>query len=109
MGSPAEIDERPIGVHRDRFVFPQLADSLKLERIVGKAAPRFRPVHHLAHEWKVPGRDLGHLQFEPLEIVGRERPVYLKVVVEPVLNGGTKTDSSMGEKLSHCRGQDVRR
>jgi hypothetical protein len=86
---------------------PQLVDALELERVVGKSAPRFAPVHHFADERKIAGRHFGHLGLEPFQVLGCERPVDLKVVVEPVLDGRAKTDPRVGEELAHRGRQNV--
>ncbi len=105
----AEILERSVGVDADRLVVAQLADPLELERVVGESAIGLRPVHDFPHERIVPGRHLGHLRLDAREILGRERPVHLEVVVEPVLDRRPEADAGAREELPHRRRQDVRR
>ncbi len=107
--SAAEILEGAVGVDRDGLVVAELADALELERIVGEAPVGLRAVHHLPQERIVAGRHLGHLGLDPLEVLGRERPVHLEVVVEAVFDRGPEPDTGPRKELAHGSGQDVGR
>jgi hypothetical protein len=103
-----EIDERPVRIHRDDFVGPELLEALELERIVGKSAPGHRLVHFLAHERQLLRHHLAHLIFEDRNIIGRERARHLEVVVKPVLDGRSEPDSGVGPQAPHGGREDVR-
>ena len=105
----AEIDERAVGVHGDRFVRPQFADPLQLERVVGEAPVRLLARHDFPHERIVLRRDLAHLLLDHLEVFRRERARYREIVVEPLVNGRAESDPGVREDLAHRGGEDVRR
>ena len=89
----AEIHEGAVGVYRDGLIVAQLVDPLQLQRIVGETAPGLGPIDHLADEGEIPGGHLGHLGFQPFQVLGGERPVHLEVVVEPVLDRRARSRS----------------
>ncbi len=53
-------------------------------------------------------RDFGHALFDRGEILGRERPLVGKVVVEAVFDDRTDGDLRVGEQLLHRVGEQVR-
>ena len=109
MRPTAQVHERPVRIDRDRLVVTQLGDPLQLERVVCKAAISLGPVHHLADERIVGGRDRLHLGLDLLEILRRERPGDLEVVVEAVVDRRPEPDRRRREDLPDRRGQHVRR
>ena len=54
------------------------------------------------------GDDLAHARLDRLEVLGRERPGHVEVVVEAVLDGGADGDLRHREELDHRLGHDVR-
>ena len=109
MRAAAQIDERAVGVDRDRFVGSQVADALKLERIVHESLPGLFPAHFLTHERVIGLRHLGHLLFDRVDVFGRERTADVEVVVKAVLDGRAEADLRFREELTNRRRQDVRR
>ena len=105
----AEVLKRAVGVDGDHFVVAELADPLELERVVGEAAVGLRAVHDLALEGVVALRHLGHLLLDRLEVLRRERPGHVEVVVEAVLDRRAEPDAGAGEELAHRGGHDVGR
>src|SRR5439155_788600 len=87
VGPAAQVDERAVGIDGDHLVRAQVLDALELERVVGEAALRLRPVYLLAYKGVVGPYHLVHLGLDPLQILGRERCRHLEVVVEAVLDG----------------------
>ena len=104
----AQVLERPVGIDRDRLVVPQLADALELERIVGEAPVGLGAVDDFAHERVVARGHLPHPGLDPLEVLGRERPIDLEVVVEAVLDRRAEPDAGAGKQLADRGREDVR-
>ena len=92
MRTAAQIDKRAIGIGRDHLTVTELAQTLELERIVNEDALRIRARHLGAHERQLVGRHLSHFGLERGEVFGRERLLDLEVVVEAILDRGTKAD-----------------
>ena len=103
----AKIHERPVGVDGDRLVVAQVGDALELERVVFEPLVGLVPAHHLAHEREVAPGDLHHLLLDALEILRREWPRDVEVVVEAVLDRRPEADPGAREQLAHRGGQDV--
>ncbi len=107
VGPATEVGERPVGVDRDHLVVAEFADPLQLERIVGEAAVGLVAIDHLAHEGVVGPHHLDHPGLDRRDVLGRERPRHLEVVVEPVLDRRTESDAGLGEDLPDGGGEHV--
>ena len=70
-------------------------------------APRFLAAHHLAAERLGGGDDLGHARLDALQILGMERLIARKVVVESVLDRRADGHLSAGIQILHRLGHDV--
>jgi len=104
---PAEIHERPVGVHRDDLAVPQLGDPFQLEWVVGEAAVGFLPAHFLPDEAVILRGHLGHLLFDGGQVFGRERTLDGEIVVKAVLDRRAEADPCLGEELPDRRGKDM--
>src|SRR3990172_2595626 len=98
MGAPTEVDEPVVPVDRDHLLPPYLGvvdplDDFPLERLVREQGQRLGTGQLLALEWLIGGNDLRHPLFDPVKVVGCERTTNLEVVVEAVLDGGTKGEA----------------
>ncbi len=103
----AQIHELPVGVGRDDLAFREFAEPLELERVVREALPRLRLRHLFADERILLRDHLLHFRVELLEVFRGERLRDLKIVVEPVLDGGAEADLSVWPEPANCCGQDV--
>ena len=106
----AEVDEGVLDrvARDDRPAL--LLDQLHLQRLAPVAEERLglRLRHHPALVAQVAGRDLGHLPFDRLEVVGNERTVDDEVVEEAVVDGRSDAAPRLREQRRHRRGQEMR-
>jgi hypothetical protein len=100
----ADLDVGTLGVVRA----PLEADQLELVRLVRELG-RGVGVADLAAGEVLPGpHDLLHLLLEGGEVLGRERPLGIEVVVEAVLDRRADAQPGAGEQLLHGLREDVR-
>ncbi len=87
----------------------EVVDALKLERVVREAPLGLDAVHLVAHEGVFLRDDLEHLRFEGGEVVRREGPLDLEIVVEPVVDRGPEPDPGIRPQPPHGRRQNMGR
>src|SRR5439155_5314921 len=107
--SAAQIDEWAVGVDGDDLIFFQIIDSLQLERIILEAPFCFYPAYLFTREGIISLHNLSHLFFDRLQILRREGPSDIEIVVEPILDRRAETDLGVGKELTNRRRQHVRR
>lgn len=100
----ADLDVRAV-VRRRRALE---ADQLQLVRLVGQLLTGGLVRHDPAGELLAPLLDLLHLLLDGLEVLGRERPLDVEVVVEAVLDGRADAELGLGEELLHRLRHHVR-
>ncbi len=119
MRALAQVAERSVLIerrHRRRLAgLPGLPGEVVEDLdLVGLApslgdGPRV-PERDLAPDEGMIGRDaVAHPRLDGLEIVGRERPGKVEVVVEAVIDGGTDAQLGAGEQVEDRLRHDVRR
>ena len=103
----AQICERVLREQGELLVLRQVADQLQLVRLFGKPLQGGVAVDHAAQEPMIAGRNAPHTAFDLLEIVGRQGPGQIEVVVEPV--GDRRADSQLRirEQLQNCLRHDM--
>ena len=115
----AQVHERAMGVRRDDRMglpgrirgAPQVVQDLHLEGLPAllEERPALGRRQLVAHE-RVVGLDRGpHAGGDRLEVVGRQRPGQLEVVVEAVADGRPDAQARVGEDPQHRLRHDVRR
>src|SRR3989442_6329370 len=97
--SAAQIDERTVRVDRDDLIFFQIIDSLQLERIILEAPFCFYPTYLFTREGIISLHNLHHLFFDRFQILRREGPADIEIVVEPILDGRAEPDLSLRKEL----------
>ena len=115
----AQVDERALLVEGRRRhgrpvplgVGDEVVDDLDLERLVALHEEGARLGRRLLaqHEGVVGGDARAHPRLDGLEVVGRERPGRLEVVVEPVGDDRPDPELGAGEQVEHRLREDVRR
>src|SRR5688572_29683461 len=112
MWSAAEINEAAIAIDRHLGRVLNLAringgDDLLLERLVGKYLQSLFGGDGIALEWLVFGSYLAHAGLDLFEVLGREWPPDIEVVIEAVLY--RRANAEMGARIEteHRLGQDV--
>lgn len=83
-------------------------DEFELVRLVRQLFAGVLVGHHAARETLPALLDLLHLLLDGLEILGRERPLDVEVVVEAVLDRRADAQLGLGEQLLHGLCHDVR-
>ncbi len=107
----AQVDPVALAVERNRVLLGDRGDDLRLVDLALVAEEFHRLVaRHLApvHGQVAPG-DLGHALFDRREILGRERALVGKVVVEAVFDHRPDGHLRLGVELLHRLREQVRR
>src|SRR2546423_562276 len=95
----AQVHERAVRVHRDDLILFQVIDSLQLERIVLEAPLRLFSAHLFTRKGIISFYDLAHLPFDRRDILRRERPTDIEVVIKTVFDRRAEPDLRLREQL----------
>ncbi len=108
--SAAKIGEPAFGVERDVFVGRDRRDDLRLVVLAEglEVAHRVVARHQSARDRLIQARELRHLLLDRDKILGRERPLVGKIVIEPVLDHGADGHLRVGKQFLDGIGQEVR-
>src|SRR5438477_8627472 len=93
----AQVHERAVRVHRDDLILLEVIDSLELEWIVLEAPLRLFSTHLFTRERIIGFHNLAHLPFDRRDILGRERPTDIEVVIKTVFDRRAEADLRLRE------------
>ena len=105
--SAAQVGEVALRVDRDGLALGQVLDELALVRLALESVPRLEPVQLPALERLRLGHDLAHAALDGGDVLGRERPLDVEVVVEAVLDGGSDGELRHREEVLDRLGHHV--